>query len=266
MQRLWQGLKATRRLLLASAAAAGPALTWPADTRVRTVMVGDTALQLLHWRSGPCGLRWINLHEDEQTSVQAAWHLLAGQAGELIGLRAQGHRLVRARLGWRPIVFDPNRIFTDAGLQATLRRHASDTAAARAAVTGLRDAVLQALQRPDAGTAAPIVALHNNRGGAYDVHAYLPGGAHAADAQAVAVAPAGQGQVAQDFFLVTRRAHFEALRDAGFNTVLQSESPIDDGSLSVYCHRLGLAYVNVEAGACRLAAQVAMLRAVAALA
>ncbi len=292
MRRLWQGLNGWRRLLqevaaasrrVAAAGAAAGTQGKPeasAGGRLHTIRLGATEVGL-RVRGGPMGaastataaalpsaarpgLLYLNLHENEQTSVAAASALLQHQPGTLIELRAGGGRLVTFRAGWRPFAFDPNRIFTDAGLRATLRRHGSDTASARAAVQGLRDAVLALLapaatEPPD----LPVVALHNNGAGRYSVQAYAAGGAHARDAQAVAINPALSPQ---DFFLVTRRGLFDALRERGFNVVLQSEHPADDGSLAVWFQQQGRAYVNVEALHGHVAEQQRMLAAVAELA
>ena len=259
MRGLWQGLNGWRRLLQEAVAArrraavaAGAVVDAqaPADGRLHTIQLGKTEVRL-RVRVGSIssaarpGLRYLNLHENEQTSVDAARALLQQQPGTLIELLAGGGRLVTFRAGWRPFAFDPNRIFTEAGLRATLRRHGSDTPLARVAVQGLRDAVL-ALLTPAATEPVdlPVVALHNNAAGRYSVQAYAAGGAHARDAGAVAINPALSPQ---DFFLVTKRALFDALRERGFNVVLLSERPADDGSLAVRFQQQGRAYVNVEA-------------------
>ena len=274
MRRLWQGLNGWRRLLQEAAAAsrraaaAGSIGEVPAPNGVRLLPIRLGASDVcLRVRVGPVssagrsGLRYLNLHENEQTSVEAARALLRHQPGTLIELLAGGGRLVTFRAGWRPFAFDPNRIFSDAGLRATLRQHGSDTPLARAAVQGLRDAVLALLAPEPLGL--PVVALHNNAAGRYSVQAYAAGGAHAADAQAHAVNPAVSPQ---DFFLVTRRALFDGLRARGFNVVLQSEHPWDDGSLAVWFQQQGRAYVNVEALHGHAAQQQRMLAAVAELA
>lgn len=286
MQRVWQGLNGWRRLLQEAAdasrrAAATRATGQPpeaAESRLHAIQLADTEVRL-RVRQGPLvassvassapptllfaarpGLRYLNLHENEQTSVEAATALLQHRPGTLIELRAGGGRLITFRAGWRPHAFDPNRIFTDAGLRATLRRHGSDTPLARVAVQGLRDALLALLADPPD---APVVALHNNGAGRYSVQAYEPGGAHARDAQAVAVNPLLSPQ---DFFVVTRRSLFDGLRARGFNVVLQSEHPTDDGSLALWFQQRGRSYVNVEALHGHAREQQRMLAAVADLA
>ena len=262
MRSLWRSLNAWRWLVQEWLAGAWPAparkAPGPAVVSRHTVRLGHSSVELVVRGNERGGLRYLNLHENEQTSVEAAAALLAHGAGTLIELRSRRRRLVAFWIGWRPHVFDPNRIYTDAGLEQTLRQFASWTPAARAAVQALRDAVLALI---DGAPDEPIVALHNNGAGRYSIHAYELGGEHAADALAVAV---GSARASEDFFLVTRRPLFEHLRERGFNVVLQTERPGDDGSLSVWFGRQRRAYVNVEALHGHLHEQQRMLEAVAA--
>ncbi len=247
----------------------------------QTVWLGDTAVQLQRQRAQLGGLRYLNLHQNERTSVAAASALLSGEAGptrlagptgptgptgqpgqpgELITLLAQGQRLVIFRIGLRPFVFDPNRIFTEPGLDMTLRRYGSSTPAAQAAVRGLRDAVLALLPATDP---TPVVALHNNGAGQYGMRSYRPGGSNAADARRIKEQP---GHDPDDFFLVTTDDWFEALSAAGFNVVQQGPGVLDDGSLSVWFAQQRRPYLNVEARHGHFAEQRAMLAAVAQIA
>jgi aspartate-semialdehyde dehydrogenase len=50
-----------------------------------------------------------------------------------------------------------------------------------------------------------------------------------------------------DFFYVNDPAHFEYFKNLGYNAILQSQEPEDDGSLSVYCAQKKIPYINVEA-------------------
>src|SRR6185503_15577992 len=62
----------------------------------------------------------INVHDDENTSVAAGKVIIEQSGGRLIELSHGGHRLVTFSLAGRRYRFDPNRIFSDAGLRATL--------------------------------------------------------------------------------------------------------------------------------------------------
>ena len=246
-RRGWQEARAGR-------AAAPPQV--PAGAAAQTVMLGETPVLLACTDAGRAGPLFVSLHENEQTSVQAAHALLPASGGRLLELKARGRRLVAFRIEGRWQVFDPNRIFTPAGLRGTLARHGSPDLAAADAVGRLRDAVLAQLQR---AAPAAVVALHNNRGGRYSVLQYLAGGDHARDAAAVwAPRPAKP----EDFFVLTQRGHCEALAARGFNCVLQADAPADDGSLSVWSQGRTQPYVNLETREGRVDEARAMLAAV----
>jgi len=266
MQRLWNTLNGRRRLLqealaVAISGRAASAAGAPADgAETVTVRTGGDQVRLSVQRFGRGGLRYLSLHENEQTSVQAAKAVLARSPGTLIELHGQGRRLLNFREGPQRLAFDPNRIFTEAGSEMTLRHWGSFNRAGILAARQLREAVLSLLEgRPD----EPVIALHNNAGSNYSVDAYRPGGVHAGDVQTLHLQT---GQPPDAFFLVTRMPLFDALRQARFNVVLQNDHPFDDGSLSVWAQREKRAYVNVEARFGALREQQAMLEAVTALA
>ena len=223
----------------------------------KTVRLCDTDVVLEVEEFAAGGPVFVNLHENEQTSVAAARTVLEASGGRLVCLRAKGQRYVIFWHGLRPHGFDPNRIFTDTGARQTLARYSSLTPPALAALRQLRSDVLALLQAPPG---QPVVALHNNSGTDYSVLHYQPGGRHAGDAAAVAV-PALQRP--EDFFIVTDLRWFGHLESLGFNVVLQSPAARDDGSLSVWFRQQGLSYINVEARHGRQAEQEHMLRAVA---
>jgi hypothetical protein len=221
------------------------------------VSLGATRVQIRVEQAGTGGPCFINVHENESTSVSAARALMRTRPARLITLHAQGARLIGFRIGWRAHTLDPNRIFTEHGLAATLQALGPDTVPARQAGALLRDALLALLPPPDGG---PIVALHNNEGGAYSIESYLAGGVHAGDAVRVQV---GDRSAPHDFFIVTQAPAFDRLAADGFNIVQQSPDCADDGSLSVWAQRHARAYVNVEALDGHLDSQQRMLEAVA---
>lgn len=250
-------LMGTQRLLREALAAARSPATVPAPPgagrSVVEVWLCDTPVLIETEAFGVGGPTFVNLHENEHTSVAAARAVLATSPGRLVRLCSRGRRNIVFWNGIRPHAFDPNRIFTDAGLRQTLSRHASLTDAAFDAVLRLRVALLAGLNGD-----APVVALHNNAGGDYTIGEYGAGRHHAGDAAAVSM---NARWPTEDFFVVTHAHWFEHLRDRGFNVVLQSPGAADDGSLSVWFQRSGRVYVNVEARHGRLAAQEQMLRA-----
>ena len=224
------------------------------------VRVGRTSLQLVVSEREPGGLTYVSLHENERTAVQATRQLIDHQPGRLVELRSRGARLVTVWFGTTPHVFDPNRIFTDVGVEKTLRHYGSYSREVQSAIGPLRQAILAWLPT---GGAQPLIAVHNNRAGTYSIAQYRAGGAYSTDAELVFEAP---GHSPGDFFLVTDRSWFERLRQASFSVVLQSRMPTDDGSLSVWFQQRGLPYVNVEARFGVVEEQYRMLRAVTDLA
>lgn len=256
-----------RRALLAAGfggwLGAVPART--AVPRERRVGVGDLEVRLLEEGAPGAPVVLVNVHEDESTSVQAARQAWDPQRHRLLRLQGQGRRLLEFHLEGRRFRFDPNRIFSPAGIELTLKKYGGTSPAAQAAVARLADALVQAMvpaQGLALGPARLIVALHNNRRG-YTMDSYGPKGEYAGEAAAVARQP---GADAGDFFLVTQRDAFDALQRAGFNAVLQRPEPRDDGSMSVRWAGPRPRYVNVEARHDHGPAQRAMLEALLALA
>ena len=246
-----------RQLLLGTSGVASAARGGtPPLHSVQTLSVGNTLVQLQQRVFGRGGLTWLNLHENEATSVAAARQLLQLEPGRLVALVSRGERLLRFEAGGQACAVDPNRIFSDRGMVESLSLYGANNAQAQIAVRALRQAVLALL--PTA-VARPVVALHNNSGGSFSIRNYQPGQRWAADAVAVKRVPA---QPETDFFLVTERALFDALVAEGFSVVLQASNAVDDGSLSVWAQRQGRAYINVEARHGRLAEQLRMLQTV----
>lgn len=223
------------------------------------VRLGSTEVRLAIHQKDPSGQTYLVLHDDEDTAVEVARETLQERGGRLVEIRLSGERLVAFELDGTPWRFDPNRIFTPAGIEATLREHSgSASPAAVAEVERFANAVMEAY---GIGSSDLIVTLHNNTDGEYSAASYAPGGDLAADAAAVHLP---DGADPDDFFFVTERGLYDALVQAGFPVVLQdNERVTDDGSLSVWAGRRGLPYVNVEAEHGHRERQTEMLEALA---
>lgn len=203
------------------------------------------------------GLVLLALHDNENDAVVAARGFVDTHGGRLVEVRAQGARHVSLLRDGRRTSFDPNRVFTDAGLRRTLADRGSALDAPSIAIARLfADDVLRAI---NTDTTPLLVAVHNNTDGAYSASSYAPGGELARDAAALHLP---RGVDPDHFFLVTTRALYDALRPSGYPVVLQDNArATDDGSLSILCARRGIAYVNVEAEHGRADVQRAMLDA-----
>jgi hypothetical protein len=247
-------------LLLTGAAAgchAQPPQAPPEFVTERVALrLGDSEVTLEAHTAGE-GPAFLVLHDSEDTAVAAGLEILRARGGRLVDLLAGGERFVAFAWQGRTWFFDPNRIFTDAGAEATLRaQNGNAPPEVLAEVRRFAEAVLAA---HGAGALRLLVTLHNNTGGDYSAADYAPGGSRAGAAAAVHLPAAADPD---DFFFVTDRRLFDALAAEGFSVVLQNnEQATDDGSLSVWAARRGIPYVNVEAEHGHREQQVRMLEA-----
>lgn len=218
------------------------------------LQVGSTTVEVvIHTASRP-GFTYINLHDDENTAVEAALQVVEVLGGRVIELQHTGRRNVRFELGDSTFAFDPNRIFTPNGLDSTLARQSRPSRAAADVVSAFADSLLEIIGLSELST---VVAVHNNTENGYSALQYADAGPLAADAHSVHLS---EGADADDFFFVTSPEVYQDLRAADFNVVMQdNEGVTDDGSLSVLCGRLGIPYVNAEAQHGHLEEQVRML-------
>lgn len=243
-------MKISRRMFLAGASASALAGLAPAASPAAgtSIMLGETPIRIGVTRKGR-GFTVIALHQNEQTGVKAARAVVAQNGGKLIELVHSGGRNVSFSHQDKQYSIDPNRIFTPAGIRDNLRGAAfSDEAAA--AVERFARSIVAMLDR------RVVVSVHNNTDGAYSIRSYGRGGEKQGDAGAVFISP---DHDPDDFFFVTTHSLFTLIRSAGYNVALQSRTAADDGSLSVYCARRGIPYVNVEAQHGHLETQTQML-------
>ena len=220
------------------------------------VHIGETPVEI-RISERPCERDcWsaINVHDDEDTAVEAGLAVLRREGGRLVELRHGGTRNLGFRLGGEAFTVDPNRIFTDAGRARTLASLSRDTPAARAAVAAFADTLLAIYGRP-----VLVLALHNNTEDNYSAASYAPGGTEAREAAEVRLTP---GTDPDDFVFVTDPDLYRSLLESQFNVVLQNNDAMtDDGSLSVWAAQNGLRYANVEAQHGHLEADMHMIDA-----
>jgi D-alanyl-D-alanine dipeptidase len=234
-----------------------PAAAEELALKVTPVQIGGSVVEVVTSSGSQRPDRWslVNLHDDENTSVEAAKSILTECPARLIELKHSGEREIAFAIGDNQFRCDPNRIFTPIGVRATLEKLGDHTEEAEQEVIRFGRALIDRyrLDRVQA-----VVALHNNTDQRYAASSYAKGQEYESDASAVFIKP---GSDPDDFFFVTERRFFDALTQQGFNAVLQNNATVtDDGSLSVYCAQQGVPYVNVEAQHGHLEVQVAMLR------
>jgi hypothetical protein len=186
------------------------------------------------------GIVFINLHDDEVTSVDAAKRVLEEYGGVLIEVENNAKRNIHFKLDRYFYKVDPNRIFSEEGIKKSLEQlgRASGKAVDEAEKLGQR--IIQLIPEE----AKCIIALHNNTPDFFSVTEYTPGNKRSVDCRKVFI---NTEQDPDDFFLTTDNSLYEKLADKGYNTILQDNNHCtDDGSLSVYCGKKNIRYVNCE--------------------
>ncbi len=219
-----------------------------------TLNVGSTPVDVVAHETDTPGLTYVNVHNDERTAVEAGLVVIGRHGGRVFELQHGGVRNITFSIDGTTYVFDPNRMFTEAGVRKTLSDLGRFSEAALQSVCAFAEEVLASFDLDRRGA---VVTLHNTMSGLFSAESYRAGGEYAQDVAAVAV---HDGADPFDFFFVTEGAVHEALAAAGFNSVLQdNERTRDDGSLSIRAAREGLAYANAEARLGHLEAQIDML-------
>jgi len=183
---------------------------------------------------------FINLHDDETTSVDAAKRVLEEYGGLLIKVENNAQRNIRFKMGRYFFTIDPNTIFSEEGIKKSLEQLGRTSVKAVDEVEKLGQRIIQLIPEET----SCIISLHNNTPDFFSVTEYAAGNKRSVDSKKVYI---NTDQDADDFFLTTDNNLYEKLADKGFNTILQDNKNCkDDGSLSVYCGRKNIRYVNCE--------------------
>jgi hypothetical protein len=183
---------------------------------------------------------FLNLHENENTSVVASRSFLYKNGGSLVKFSHGSSRIISFYLKSVKYSFDPNRIFTTEGIIDTLKQYGPYSTAAVDEVTQFATSLLNIYEFT---SQTVVLALHNNAG-TYGANSYLPGGSYENDASAVYIEPKTNPS---DFYYVVDPLYFDWFADHGYNVVLQNnETVTNDGSLSYYCGLEGKSYINFE--------------------
>ncbi len=195
---------------------------------------------------------YFNLHDNENTSVEAAKEIIKKYGGTLVEIENGDKRLISFSLKDEEFTFDPNRIFTRVGIKTTLENNGKYTIEAESETNKFAEKLKNLLKN-----VRLIIALHNNNNENYSIKSYLTGGEYESDAKLVNI----NSEIdIDDFFFVTGNVFFNFLKEKNQNVALQDNANVtDDGSLSVYCGRQKISYINVEAENGHLAEQTKML-------
>lgn len=213
----------------------------------KDIYIGDTKVKVMSYYN-PIGefsnLSFLNLHENENTSVVAARSLAHLKGGRVIWIDHGGERLISFKLKNVTYRFDPNRIYTKLGIELTLKQYGPYSKEAANEVEKFVEFIINYY---DLYKKNPAIAIHNNSP-SYSAIDYLPGHIYEKEALDVYICKDSEPR---NFFMVTDKRHHLLLKENGYNSVLQTgpQNLTDDGSLSVYCAFNNIKYINVEAAA-----------------
>lgn len=231
----------TRREFLVHASLFG----WIPFLRPRRIGLAGARFRIL--RHGRSRRRYLVIHGNEETARQVLLEHIRAHPG--IAFVIETHtRNIPVEGG----EVDPNRMFSRAGAEASLRSlnpgwTAPQIARALRVLDAGRERLVRAFFPPDRGL---LIALHNNST-QYSVTEEVP------QSNAVSLNEADNPHA---FFLATDAGDFRKLSASPYNAVLQDHpSGPDDGSLSRLAARRNVRYVNLEVAIGQLERQRVML-------
>jgi hypothetical protein len=216
--------------------------------------LGDTTVKIVVGKTSKFPLKFVyfNMHDNENTAIEAAREVIEKYGGTFIELQIEGERLINFSLKDKSFTFDPNRIFTDVGIEKTLKLNGSYTTEARNETSKFAEKLKEYLKN-----ARLIIAVHNNTDENYSIKSYETGGEYAREIKHFNI---NTEMDIDDFYYVTEDSHFKFLKEKNQNVVLQNNANVtDDGSLAVYCGKNKISYINVESEHGHLREQTDML-------
>jgi len=203
-------------------------------------------------------------HENENVANKYVSEQIIESGGIFVILRQDGKRLLHLDIDPFTVKIDPNRIFTKEGRRKNIIKHnprlRTNTYVfhrANRLSAALSEFIIDTMGGTD--SSRNWIAIHNN------THGYLGDNKQGignisieqyqqklAKGAAFIKAVSQQTGDEDDLFFVTEQQDFHAMQQNGWNAVLQHPRVVtdpseDDGSLSVYAHKLGIRYINVEA-------------------
>ncbi|NOZ04490.1 MAG: hypothetical protein GXO92_07815 [FCB group bacterium] len=221
----------------------------------RTFYLGEEKVWVDIYERPGTNITFVNLHDNENTSAEAGRRFVAKYGGRLIELRHGRGREVVVRLHGELHRFDPNRMFSDAGLRSSLKYFRNNSDKVFAIAAAFRDSVIKLVAVREGMV---IVALHNNTPDKMTINDYRPGGWYGKDTKKVSINPQRDPD---NFFVVAQADLFSALSSLDYNVALRADDPPDRGMFLDYCFRHGGVFVAVEAEHGKLTEQMEMLEA-----
>lgn len=204
--------------------------------------LGNKKVNIVNYHRGSPHIKFLVIHDNEDTGVKAALNFIRGNGGSLIDLQYGAERNIVFSDTVNTYQFDPNTMFTGAGAYRGLDKYTYRLLSPNAppSIIKLGQAVL-ACYNPD--SLGYIVTLHNNSDGAFSIQSYREQNYLKTTASQLYI---NDQMDPDDLAFVTDSWFFNYLKQQNINVILQSKEAADDGSLSVYAEKRNIPYVNIE--------------------
>lgn len=208
-------------------------------TDTLTYSLGNTPVSvILRKYNGSSPLFYVHLHDSESTAEQSAIAILEQYGGQLLSIDNKEQRNISFQLNNHHFTFDPNRIFSDVGIAATLKHLSKQDTKAIKEISGFAQFILSHI--PDT---AIVVAVHNNTDERFSVLSY---NTPPLKDETAAININDRHDI-DDFVLTTDSAVYNFYKKEKMNAILQSDGTLtDDGSLSIFFGKKRRPYINVE--------------------
>jgi len=200
----------------------------------------DLDITLVKYSYKPNGIKFLVVHDNEDTGVKAGFDYIRWSGGELIDCQYGGVRDYNFNYMDDIYRIDPNAIYTERGINTRLKK---DEFSSNEVEKALNAAGKQIVDFYNPKSTGYILTLHNNADGGFGISSYLAGYELASAADSVYINFEMDGD---DMLYVTDLKLFNSLKKANVNVMLQSKFVENDGSLSVYAMQNNIPYINVE--------------------
>ena len=226
---------------------------------ITSYLIGETQVSVYEECYQPCNsdnIVFINVHDNEKTSVNAAVKYLKVNGGSLVYIYNNGQRNVSFSLYDSTYNFDPNRIYSQKGRIETITLNSTGfKKMAEKQVSTFANSFL----RNYINDKVLIVAFHNNTDSNFSILSYKQ--------QVDSLPLTGKYFInanmdIDDFIITNSQEVFDSLQSRRINVALENWKAMeDDGSLSIYTGKKKIHYINIEAENDHLQEQQMMLQA-----
>lgn len=206
----------------------------------QTIYLGEEKVWIDIYERVGADITLLNLHDNENTAVEAGLVFIEKYGGRLIELRHGRGREVVVRVDGILQRFDPNRMFSDVGLRKSLEYFQNNNDEVFSIAAAFRDSVLNLFAIHEESV---VIAIHNNTPGKLSINDFRAGEWYGEDTRKVFINP---HQDPDNFYVVAQHSLYGALAERGYNVALRAQNSPDRGMLMDYCVHLGALNITVE--------------------